>query len=67
MDRREEPREPCEAVVREARDEVEEAAGEADIRILETTMWGREAEVGVARTDPVLDCVTSGNLVLSLS
>ena len=60
MDRREEPREPCEAVVREGRVEVEEAAGGADIRTLETTVWGIEGEDTVVRTDPVLDSVTSG-------
>ena len=60
VDRKEEPREPCEAVGRAARDEVEEAAGEVDIRMLETTMWGREAEVTVARIGPALASVTSG-------
>ena len=59
MDRREEPREPCEAVVREARPEVEEGTGEADIRTLENTVWGTEGAT-MARTGPVLVCVTSG-------
>ena len=60
MDRREERREPCEAVVREGRDEVVEVAGEADIRMPESSVWGREGEDTVARIGPVLGCVTSG-------
>ena len=47
---------------REGRDEVVEVVGEEDIRMLETTMWGTEGEVTVARIGPVLDCVTSGNV-----
>ena len=47
---------------REGRDEVVEVVGAEDIRMLETTMWGTEGEVTVARIGPVLDCVTSGNV-----
>ena len=49
-------------MVREGRDEVVEVVGAEDIRMLETTMWGTEGEVTVARIGPVLDCVTSGNV-----
>ena len=55
MDRREERREPCEAVGRVGRGEVEEAAGEVDIRTLGTTVWGREVEDIVVRIDHVLE------------
>ena len=65
MDRREERREPCEAVGRVGRGEVGEEAGEVDIRTLETTVWGREEEDIVVRIGPVLGSASSGHLAFS--